>query len=87
MLERPLVVGLHQDRPDQTDDRRLVGEDAHDVGAALHLPVQALQGVGNRYEDRDAVGPAVIIPIAAYGATIRDRGIGSTKVWAGRYIR
>ena len=28
--------------------------------------------------------PAAGDELAAYGATIRDRGAGSTKVWAGR---
>ena len=41
----PLVVLFGQDRPDQSDDRVAVGEDAHDVGAAADLPVEALVGV------------------------------------------
>ena len=33
-----------------------------------------------------AEDPAAGDELAAYGATIRDRGAGSTKVWAGRSI-
>jgi len=35
--------------------------------------------VGNRYEDSGTVYPAGILVVPAYGATIRDRGAGSTK--------
>ena len=39
------------------------------------------------FEDGGAFVPAAIRLIAAYGATIRDRGAGSTKVRAGRRVR
>ena len=45
-LDRPFVVLLEQDRPDQTDDGVLVGEDADDIGAPLDLAVEALDRVG-----------------------------------------
>ncbi len=41
----PFVGLLGQDRADQADDRRAVGEDPDDVGAAADLLVQSLLGV------------------------------------------
>ena len=41
----PLVVLLGQHGPDQADDRVVVGEDPHDVGAAADLTVEAFVGV------------------------------------------
>ncbi len=55
------------------------------LDATLELLVEALDRVGNRYEDCRCPCPARIEAIPAYGATIRDRGTGSTKVWAGRF--
>ena len=46
VLALPLVVLFEEDRADQADDRVLVGEDADDVGAPLHLLVEALERVG-----------------------------------------
>ena len=45
-LNRPFVVLLKQDRPDQPDDGVLVGEDAHDIGAPFDLAVEALDRIG-----------------------------------------
>jgi len=42
-LQLPLVVLLEQECADQARDCGVVGEDAHDVGAALDLGVGALQ--------------------------------------------
>jgi hypothetical protein len=42
----PLVIRLHQDSADKPDDRGLIREDPHDISAALHLFVEALQAVG-----------------------------------------
>jgi len=53
-LDSPLVVLLEQDRPDQAGDGGLVGEDAHNLGAALNLAVEAFQGGGNRHDARGA---------------------------------
>jgi hypothetical protein len=53
------------------------------MGTAL---VEALEHVCNRYERAGAEVPAASDELVAYGATIRDRGAGSTKVWAGRSI-
>ena len=44
-LDRPLVGLLEQEGADEAGDRRLVGEDADDVGAPLDLAVQALERV------------------------------------------
>jgi len=60
---------------------------ADDIGAALDLLVDALQRICNRYEVIGAHVPAVSFSLAAYAASIRDRGSGSTKVRAGRCIR
>ena len=46
----PLIVLLEQDGTDETDDGVVVLEDAHDLGAALDLAVEALAGVRNRYK-------------------------------------
>ncbi len=42
----PLVVALGEDRADQADDGVLVGKDADDIGPALDLLVEPLQGIG-----------------------------------------
>ena len=41
----PFLVLLEQDGADQAGDGLPVGEDLHDVGAALDLAVEALDGV------------------------------------------
>ena len=45
-LNDPFVVPFEQDRADETDDGRLVGEDADSISASLDLSVEALDGVG-----------------------------------------
>ena len=45
-LQLPVLVLLQQHRPYQAGDRRVVGEDADDAGAALDLLVDPLQQVG-----------------------------------------
>ncbi len=72
---------FQQDGPDEADHGVVVGEDANNLGAALDLAVQTLDGVRNRYEDRGArsLGWDRLVP--AYGATIRGRGApGARKV-------
>ena len=64
----------------------LVGEDAHHVGTALDLLVEPLEWVGNRYEVCGADVSLRLLGAAAYAASIRDRGSGSTMVRAGRCI-
>ncbi len=83
-LDGPFVVLFEQDSSDQAGDRLLVWEDADDLGAPLDLPVEPFDRVGNRYEAPGANVPAATFVVVAYGATIRDRGTGSTKVRAGR---
>ena len=87
MLELPFIVCLQQHGADQANDGAFVGKDADDLGAALDLAVEPFERVCNRYERAGAEFPAASGELAAYGATIRDRGAGSTKVWAGRSIR
>ena len=41
----PFIGLLGQDRADEADDRRPVGEDPDDVGAAADLPVEPFGGV------------------------------------------
>ena len=41
----PLVVDRDQDGSGQADDRGVVGEDPHHVGAPLDLLVHPLQGI------------------------------------------
>ncbi len=45
-LDRPFVILLEQDRPNEPDYRVLVGEDADDVGAPLDLAVEAAEAIG-----------------------------------------
>ena len=73
----PLVVLLGEDRADEADDRLPVGEDAHDVGAAADLPVEAFVRVVTGYESRGCLtcssgwlGPRAWF----YGETVRNRG-------------
>lgn len=42
----PFIVGLEHERADEANDRFVIREDTHAVGAALDLPVSALEGVG-----------------------------------------
>ena len=46
VLELPLVVLFEQDGSDEPRDGRLVGEDADEVGATLHLRVQPFDQLG-----------------------------------------
>src|SRR4051812_23764684 len=57
----------------------VIGEVAADFDRPPELCVQSLNGVRNRYEDVRCRRPAGIEAVPAYGATIRDRGTGSTK--------
>lgn len=41
----PFVVLFGQDRPDQAKDGGSVGEDAHDIGAAFDLAIQAFERI------------------------------------------
>ena len=82
-LDGPFVVLFEEEGADQADDGVVVGEDADDVGAPLDLADRRSIGL--------VTGMRMAVPISrrgfstvAYGATIRDRGTGSTKVWAGR---
>jgi hypothetical protein len=50
-LGTPFIVLFEQDGTDEARDQGIVREDPDDVGAPLPLPVQALDQVGNRYED------------------------------------
>ena len=45
-LQLPVLVLLQQHRPHQAGDRRVVGKDAHDPGAALDFFIDPLQQVG-----------------------------------------
>ena len=42
VADLPFVVGLDQDRPGEAEQRLGVGEDPHDIGAALDLFVEPL---------------------------------------------
>ena len=77
-LDRPFVVLLHQDRSDEGDDGVVVGKDSEDLGPSFDIASEPFE-TGAELRLR-GVGPV------AYGATIRDRGGGGTKVWAGRSI-
>jgi hypothetical protein len=85
-LHGPFIVLFEQDGADETHNGVLVGEDTHDIRAPLDLAVEALDGIGNRYKILGADVRLRFFEIAAYGATIRDGGTGSTKVRAGRCI-
>ena len=45
-LQLPVLVLLHQHRPNQVADRYSVGVDADDAGAALYFFIHPLQQVG-----------------------------------------
>ena len=44
-LDGPFIALLHEDRADESGDGRFIREDADDIGAALDLAVEALDGV------------------------------------------
>src|SRR5262249_14422425 len=49
MLLEPVLVGFDRERTHQPEAARAIGEDTHDMGAALDLLIQPLQHVG-RFE-------------------------------------
>jgi len=53
----------------------------------LTYPISRSMGLVTGMRIAGADGPAAVALAAAYGATIRDRGTGSTKVRAGRSVR
>jgi hypothetical protein len=50
----PLVGLLEEECADEPDNGRFVETDADDIGAARDLAIEALQRIGNRYEDGGA---------------------------------
>ena len=75
----PFRRRLTQDQIDEFCRGFVIGEVAADFDRPPELCVQSLNGVRNRYEDGRCRRPAGIEAVPAYGATIRDRGTGSTK--------
>jgi hypothetical protein len=68
------------DEVEDLERRLLVGEVAPVPDSAPEPGVEALDGVGNRYESGDAAfGPAAGFGWQ-YGATVRDRGVGGTSL-------
>lgn len=53
-VDDPLVILFEQRCADEADGGVVVGEDADDLGAALELAVEALDGFCNRYEGSGA---------------------------------
>ena len=49
MLLEPVLVGLDGERPHEPQATFVIGKDAHDLGAAPDLLVEALQHIG-RFE-------------------------------------
>ena len=45
-LQLPLVILLEQQRSNEPDYRRIVWEDADDIGASLDFRVQTLEWIG-----------------------------------------
>jgi hypothetical protein len=74
-----------EQRPEQHRRGLRAGQHGLRLDAPLELFVQTFDRVRNRYEDARCQCSAVLYSSVAYGATIRDRGTGSTKVWAGRF--
>jgi hypothetical protein len=89
VADLPFVVDFGEDGAGEAQQRRWVGEDADDVGAALDLFVDTFEPVGDRYEGVGVAGSVGLSPVvsacgSAYGATVRDRGAGSEAGWVGR---
>jgi hypothetical protein len=63
------VVLLGQDRADQADQGVAGGEDAHDVGAAAALAVQALLGLLDQIWRQMALGKAVKAKMSSRAAS------------------
>jgi hypothetical protein len=84
-----VAEGCHRrdrDRKARLEHRALAEGVRDDLQAPALLDEQALEKVLNRYE----LGGADVRPwrlAVVYGATIRDRGTGSTMVRAGRSVR
>jgi hypothetical protein len=83
----PCLRDLAQDEIQQFDCRLIGGKMPSCAHGAAQFCVERLDGVGNRCERAGAEDPAASDELAAYGATIRDRGAGSAKGWAGRFTR
>jgi hypothetical protein len=81
----PFVVHVGEHRADEADHGRVVGEDADHAGSAFDLLVDPLERVGNGYEGVDAPPVSLAARLwqgvrwSDYGATVRDRGVGSER--------
>ena len=85
-LQLPVLVLLQQHRPDQAGDRRVVGKNAHDPGAALDLLVHPLQQVG-----APDLAPVVLGEVAEsqhvlFGLVHECGGLGEALGQRGRQI-
>ncbi|ODO45048.1 hypothetical protein A5M97_12980 [Streptococcus pneumoniae] len=67
----PFVVLFGEDGSDEADDRGAVGEDAHDVGSASYLSVEAFLGV---------VGPDLAPDLLGEGGERQQVGAGGVEV-------
>jgi hypothetical protein len=79
MLKLPLIVLLEEHRADQAGDAVLVGEDADNIGAALHLLFQPFERIG-RVElgavllGKGQLGEHVVLGGVHAGAELRPAG-------------
>ena len=82
-LQQPVLVLLQQHRPHQAGDRSVVGEDPHDVGAALDLLVEPLEPVGapdlfpvvlGEVAEGQHVLPGLVHQCSGFGEALRQRG-------------
>ncbi len=71
----PFVVLFGEDGSDEADDRGAVGEDAHDVGSASYLSVEAFLGV---------VGPDLAPELPRKGGEPQQVGAGGVEVLSQR---
>jgi hypothetical protein len=83
----PVHAEIPQRQAEQLHRRLVRGEGASGLDDLTQASMQALDGIVNRYEKCGANIPLQLRLAAAYSATIRDRGPGSTKVGAGRSVR
>ena len=83
----PLLSDLAREQENELGRCLVTGEMASRPHGPSQLGVQSLDSIRNRYGIVGAEVLAAGEELAAYDATIRDRGAGSTKVWAGRCIR
>jgi hypothetical protein len=72
---QPVLVGFDGERPNQAQTAFGIGEDAHDIGSAPDLLVEAFEDVGNRYDNDGAIWS--LLEMSDFRRMVRPSGTGA----------